>query len=86
MLLMPDEILRLPNDELLLALRGCNLLRLKKYDYSQHPDGKQLIPSDINAYPSPPELEEEVSSPMPASRKPVSHLYQPAQHNDFFRR
>lgn len=86
MLLMPDEILRLPNDELLLALRGCNLLRLKKYDYSQHPDGKQLTPSDINAYPSPPELEKETPSPMPASRKPVSHLYQPAQQNDFFRR
>ena len=86
-LLTPDEILRLPNDELLLALRGCNLLCLKKYDYAQHPDSKHLVPSDIQAYPSPPEIKQDVSAASPPSpRKPVTHLYQPAQQNDFLRR
>lgn len=86
-LLTPDEILRLPNDELLLALRGCNLLCLKKYDYSQHPDSKYLVSSDIETYPSPPEIRQDVSAVTPPSpRKPVTHLYQPAQQNDFLRR
>ncbi len=86
-LLTPDEILRLPNDELLLALRGCNLLRLKKYDYAQHPDGQSLVPSDIQTYPSPPEIEQDVAAALsPTPRKPVTHLYQPAQQNDFLRR
>ena len=31
-LLTPDEVLRLPNDELLVVIRGHNILRLKKLD------------------------------------------------------
>lgn len=42
MLLTPDEVLRLPNDECLLIARGCKVIKLKKFDYSKHPDSKYL--------------------------------------------
>ena len=36
-LLTPDEVLRLPNSDLLCIVRGCNILRLRKFDYTRHP-------------------------------------------------
>lgn len=41
-LLTPDEILRLPNDELLCIVRGCNILKLRKFDYTSHPMARQI--------------------------------------------
>lgn len=41
-LLTPDEVLRLPSDEILCIIRGCNALRLKKLDYTKHPMSKQI--------------------------------------------
>ena len=35
--LTPDEVLRLPNDELLIILRGQKVLRAKKFDFTEHP-------------------------------------------------
>jgi len=33
-LLTPDEVLRIPNEELLVIIRGHNVLKLKKFDYA----------------------------------------------------
>jgi len=49
-LLTPDEILRFPNDELLIILRGENVLRAKKFDYTCHPYAKRLVRSSIFEY------------------------------------
>lgn len=49
-LLTPDEVLRLPNDEMLCVIRGCNMLKLKKLDYTQHPMAKQIKRSSIMDY------------------------------------
>jgi len=53
-LLTPDEILRFPNDELLIIIRGENVLRAKKFDYTRHPYAKDLVRSSVFNYnPSP---------------------------------
>ena len=49
-LLTPDEILRFPNDELLVIIRGENVLRAKKFDYTKHPYAKELVRSSIFDY------------------------------------
>ncbi len=49
-LLTPDEVLRLPNEQLLVVIRGCNMLRLKKLDYTLHPMSRDLRPSSILDY------------------------------------
>lgn len=71
-LLTPDEILRLPNDELLCVIRGHNLLRLKKLDYTRHPMARQLQPSSIMNYtpaPLPVKKPQTQSSPDEQSQK-----------------
>lgn len=42
-LLTPDEVLRLPNEELLCVIRGCNLLKLNKLDFTKHPLSNQIV-------------------------------------------
>ena len=49
-LLTPDEILRFPNDELLIVIRGVNVLRARKFDYLGHPYAKKIIPASIFDY------------------------------------
>ena len=49
-LLTPDEVLRLPNDEMLCVIRGCNMLKLKKLDYTKHPMAKLLKRTSIMDY------------------------------------
>ena len=41
-LLTPDEVLRLPNTELLCIIRGCNILKLDKLDYTKHPMAEKM--------------------------------------------
>ena len=41
-LLTPDEVLRLPNSDLLCIVRGCNILRLRKFDYTRHPMANEI--------------------------------------------
>lgn len=86
-LLTPDEVLRLPNEELLCIIRGCNVLRLKKLDYTRHPMAGELertsildyraahqpVPKSVSA-PSPPDRHE----PKPA-RKSTPSLYSSAK-------
>lgn len=49
-LLTPDEVLRLPNEEMLVVIRGCNLLKLSKLDFTKHPLAKQIVRSSIMDY------------------------------------
>lgn len=49
-LLTPDEILRLPNEEMLVIIRGQNLLKLEKFDYTRHPMAKDLVACSIQDY------------------------------------
>ena len=49
-LLTPDEVLRLPNEEMLCIIRGCNILKLKKLDYTKHPAAKQIKRVSIMDY------------------------------------
>jgi len=56
-LLTPDEILRFPNDEVLIVIRGENVLRAKKFDYTGHPYARKLIPSSIFDYSPRPQTE-----------------------------
>lgn len=51
-LLTPDEVLRLPNDQLLIVIRGQKVLRAKKFDYTGHPYAKECVRASIRDYPS----------------------------------
>lgn len=42
-LLTPDEILRLPVNEALVIMRGQKVLKVTKYDYTNHPHSKLII-------------------------------------------
>ena len=81
-LLTPDEVLRLPNDEMLVIIRGQKMLKAKKFDYTGHPVAKQLVRSLICDYqsagqqpkPSPPQTEPEQMKIEPTS-SPGTKLY-----------
>lgn len=49
-LLNPDEVLTLPNEELLCIIRGCNILKLEKLDYTKHPMSKEIQVENITDY------------------------------------
>lgn len=49
-LLTPDEVLRLPNQEMLCIIRGCNVLKLKKLDYTKHPMARRIEKASIHDY------------------------------------
>ena len=49
-LLTPDEVLRLPKNQMLCIVRGCNILILNKMDYTKHPYSKKIIHSSIMDY------------------------------------
>ena len=49
-LLTPDEVLRRPHNEMLVIIRGQNILKLTKFDYTRHPMSKEMIPVSIMDY------------------------------------
>lgn len=49
-LLTPDEVLRLSNNDLIIMLRGQKILKAQKFDYSRHPEYKNLRPCSIADY------------------------------------
>ena len=49
-LLTSDEVLRLPNDQLLIIIRGQKILRAKKFDYTGHPCAREMIRTSIQDY------------------------------------
>jgi type IV secretion system protein VirD4 len=49
-LLNPDEVLRLPDEEELVIIRGQKTLKLRKVDYTSHYLAKHIIPRPISMY------------------------------------
>lgn len=49
-LLTPDEVLRLPHDEMLVIIRGQNILKLTKFDYTRHPMSREMVRVSIADY------------------------------------
>ena len=49
-LLTPDEVLRLPRDEMLVIIRGQNILKLNKFDYTRHPMSREMVRVSIQDY------------------------------------
>ena len=49
-LLTTDEVLRLPNEEMLCVIRGCNVLKLNKLDFTKHPLSKQIEKTSVYDY------------------------------------
>ena len=55
-LLTPDEVLRIPNEQLLCIVRGCNVLMLDKLDYTKHPYSKMI--REVSVYDYTPQITE----------------------------
>ena len=52
-LLTPDEVLRIPNDEMLIIIRGEKVLRANKFDFTGHPYARRMIQTSVmDYYPS----------------------------------
>lgn len=49
-LMTMDEVLRMPLDKELVIIRGQKVLMLDKFDYTQHPDAKKLMPYRATDY------------------------------------
>ena len=49
-LLLPDEILRFPLDQALVIIRGQKVLRVRKFDYSRHPEAEKLVLEKTEEY------------------------------------
>ncbi|MBO4220126.1 MAG: type IV secretory system conjugative DNA transfer family protein [Clostridia bacterium] len=49
-LLTPDEVLRLPRNEMLAIIRGHNILWLDKFDYTRHPMSKLIEKTSLMDY------------------------------------
>jgi len=81
-LMTTDEVLRLPNEELLIIMRGQKVLKAEKFDYTGHPYAKKMIRTSIFDYKSqytPPETEPDTQPPIqddavPEPRKPKRGL------------
>ena len=73
-LLTPDEVLRIPNDELLVVIRGHNVLKLRKLDYEKLPMAKQIVRTSIMDYsPAPAFVQPSQTdfTPPPEEQKPA---------------
>lgn len=75
-LLTPDEVLRLPNQELLVVIRGHNLLKLEKVDYTELPMGKEIVRSSVLEY-RPEQLPNAPQAQAPFSREEESPQEKP---------
>ena len=49
-LLTPDEVFRLPNNEMLIIIRGEKILRADKFDFTGHPYAKRMVKSSVFDY------------------------------------
>ena len=84
-LLTPDEVLRLPNEELLCIIRGHNILKLNKLDFTKHPMAKKIVKASVYDYqpaadtlaPTPTQSDTEPAPPKKATRR--KSLYSSAQ-------
>jgi len=76
-LMTPDEVLRLPRDDALVIFRGQKVLKVKKFDYTKHPEAKKLRNCNARDYVPNWRMEQELpvldmSIPIP-SVKAVRH-------------
>lgn len=82
-LLTPDEVLRLPNEELLCIIRGCNILKLNKFDYTKHPMSERIVRTsvfDYNPRASPAETENNtVPAPSEETITPETVKHEPSK-------
>lgn len=72
-LLTSDEVLRLPNTEMLVVIRGCNVLKLEKLDYTKHWMAKLIDRHNIAEYtprPVAPVFQTDFTSVPSAAEKP----------------
>ena len=76
-LLTPDEVLRLPNHELLVVIRGHNLLKLEKVDYTELPLSNEIVRTNVLDY-TPERLPSSPARP-PADAKEVATQEKPPQ-------
>ncbi len=89
-LLTPDEVLRLPSNELLCIIRGCNMLKLEKLDYVKHPMSKQIRKASVMDYHPvqevyfTPQTEPERKEVNQESAKPKKTLYNLAKAPEDF--
>ena len=67
-LLTPDEVLRLSNQELLVVIRGHNLLKLEKVDYTELPMAKEIVRSSVLEY-TPKRIPERAVTPDPMPKE-----------------
>ena len=65
-ILTPDEVLRIPLDEALIILRGQNVMKVKKFDYTNHPDSRYLVKSKASLY-VPKWAEDRCETPLPVT-------------------
>lgn len=79
-LLTTDEVLRLPQDDILVMLRGQKVLKCQRFDYTRHPDAKRLRRSSIQDYtPKPYSEPMPFREPLPKPIRPtVTNLYETA--------
>lgn len=73
-LLTPDEVLRLPHEEMLVIIRGQKMLKLNKFDYTNHPMSREMVRSSIMDYQpqvrySPPPQTEPAPAPAKKPRR-----------------
>lgn len=50
MLLLPDEVLRFPLDQALVIIRGQKVLKVRKFDYTRHPEAEKLVLEKTEAH------------------------------------
>lgn len=80
-LLTSDEVLRIPNEQLLCVVRGCNVLLLDKLDYTRHPYSKRIQEVSVYDYRPMVVLDEpfkEPVTPEEKSKKKKNNLYSSA--------
>jgi type IV secretion system protein VirD4 len=49
-LLTPDEVLRMPREDALVIFRGQKVLKVKKFDFTKHPESKKLRKCNVRNY------------------------------------
>jgi type IV secretory pathway TraG/TraD family ATPase VirD4 len=67
-ILTPDEVLRLPREDALVIFRGQKVLKVKKFDYTKHPESKKM--RDCNARDYIPNWRMEQENPRTVERYP----------------
>jgi len=78
-LLTPDEVLRLPREDALIIFRGQKVLKVKKFDFTKHPESKKM--RDCNARDYIPNWRMDAKSKKPIDERiiPITSPTEPIQ-------